>query len=378
MMAVFRGIDMGPRTTLRAVLVVAAVLLAAYVAYLLRKPISWIVIAAFIAIAVSGPVAFLSRKMPRGFAIAAVYSALVAIPLLLAALLIPPLVSQGEELVNNLPEYAQDVTDFVSNSETLSNLNEDYDITGSLEEEARKLPEKIGGATETLSGIGLGLINSIFAVVTILILSIFMVSSGSTWIERFLGSQEPDRAERLGRAFERIGQAIGSYVGGALLQASIAGVVAFVLLSILGAPFAGALALIFFFGDLIPVVGATIAAALIGVVLLFVNFPVALIVWVIFAIVYQQVENYVIQPQIQRRAVAVEPFVILVAVLFGSTLFGVPGALLAIPTAASIQIAAREWIDYRRSATLGVDVPPPPPPDPPAPGGPAVITPGVS
>jgi predicted PurR-regulated permease PerM len=316
--------------------------------------------------------------MPRGFAIAAVYSALVAIPLLLAALLIPPLVSQGEELVNNLPEYAQDVTDFVSNSETLSNLNEDYDITGSLEEEARKLPEKIGGATETLSGIGLGLINSIFAVVTILILSIFMVSSGSTWIERFLGSQEPDRAERLGRAFERIGQAIGGYVGGALLQASIAGVVAFVLLSILGAPFAGALALIFFFGDLIPVVGATIAAALIGVVLLFVNFPVALIVWVIFAIVYQQVENYVIQPQIQRRAVAVEPFVILVAVLFGSTLFGVPGALLAIPTAASIQIAAREWIDYRRSATLGVDVPPPPPPDPPAPGGPAVITPGVS
>ncbi len=110
--------------------------------------------------------------------------------------------------------------------------------------------------------------------------------------------------------------------------------------------------------------------------LLFVNFPVALIVWIIFAVVYQQVQNYVIQPQIQRRAVAVEPFVILVAVLFGSTLFGVLGALLAIPTAASLQIAVREFLDYRRSIALGVEGPTdlPPPPGP-APGPTGLITP---
>jgi predicted PurR-regulated permease PerM len=84
--------------------------------------------------------------------------------------------------------------------------------------------------------------------------------------------------------------------------------------------------------------------------MLFVNFPVGLIVWIVYAIVFQQIENYVVQPQIQRRAVAVEPFVILVAVLFGATLFGVPGAILAIPTAASIQIAVRELIAYRRDA----------------------------
>jgi len=354
-MAVFRSIDVGPRTTLRAVLVVAAVVLAAYIMYLLRKPISWIVIAAFIAVAVSGPVATLSRRMPRGLAIATVYSALIAIPLILAALLIPPLVGQAEDLVNNLPEYAQDVTTFVNDSETLSSLNEDYNITSSLEEEAAKLPGKIGDATQTLSDIGLGLINSIFALVTIIILSIFMVSGGRGWIKGFLKAQEPDRAKRLKRALDHIGAAIGNYVGGALLQATIAGVLAFVVLSILGAPFAGALALIFFFGDLVPVVGATIAAALIAIVLLFVNFPVALIVWVIYSIVYQQLENYVIQPQIQQRAVAVEPFVILVAVLFGSTLFGVPGALLAIPAAASIQIALREYLDYRSTLSPGVD-----------------------
>ena len=102
------------------------------------------------------------------------------------------------------------------------------------------------------------------------------------------------------------------------------------------------------FFDLIPLVGATLGAVLAAIVTLFVNFPVALVVWVIYSIAYQQIENYVIQPQIQKRAVSVEPFVVLVAVLFGATLFGIIGALLAIPAAASIQIAIREWMAYRR------------------------------
>jgi predicted PurR-regulated permease PerM len=380
MMAVIRGFDASLRSVLRIVMVVAAVLITAYIVYLLRKPISWLVIALFIAVAVSGPVALLSRRMPRGLAIACVYMALVAVPALLVALLVPPLVGQAEELVNNVPRYAQDVTEFVNDNETLANLNEDYDLTGKLEEEAAKLPEQVGAATKTLSDIGVGLISSIFALVTILILSIFMVSGGSRWIDRFLATQDPDSAERLRRAFEHISTAIGGYVGGALLQATIAGVMAFVVLSILGAPFAGALALIMAFGDLIPVVGATIAAVLIGVVLLFVNFPVALIIWSVYAIVYQQVENYVIQPQIQRRAVAVEPFVILVAVLFGSTLFGVLGALLAIPAAASIQIAVREWLDYRRALSRHAGGPQDPtPPAAPGPGPPSpIVSPGTT
>jgi predicted PurR-regulated permease PerM len=357
MMAVFRGIDTSMRSILRVCLVVVVVAITAYLVYLLQKPISWLVIAAFVAIAVSGPIAILSRRMPRGLAIASVYGMLIAFPIILLMLLLPPLVSQAEDLVNNLPAYASDVTEFVNENETLAGLNEDYDITGTIEEEAQKLPAKIGDATQTLSDIGVGLVSSIFALVTILILSIFMVSGGAKWIEQFLDAQEPDHAERMRRAFERIASAIGGYVGGALLQATIAGVVSFVVLTILGAPFAGALALIMAFGDLIPVVGATIAAIVVGIVLLFVNFPVALIVWIIFAIVYQQVENYVIQPQIQGRAVAVQPIVILVAVLFGSTLFGVVGALLAIPAAAAIQIAVKEWIDYRRAVTLGVEKP---------------------
>jgi predicted PurR-regulated permease PerM len=163
-----------------------------------------------------------------------------------------------------------------------------------------------------------------------------------------LSSQPPDRADRIGRALQHIAGTVGGYVGGVMLQAGIAAVMGFIVLELLGAPFAGAMALVIFFFDLIPVVGATIGSVLIGVVLLFVNFPEALIIWIIYAIVFQQIENYVIQPQIQKRASEVEPFIILVAVLCGTTLFGVPGAILAIPTAASIQIAVREYISYRR------------------------------
>lgn len=349
MMATLRSLDFAPRVVLRTVLIVLTVVITVYLLYRLREPISWIVIAGFIAIAVSAPISVLSRYIPRGLAIAAVYLVLIGIPFLIAGLLIPPLVSQAEQLANDVPSYVHDVREFVEENDTLRSLNEDYDLVGKLQDEAEKLPGQIGNATEVLSDIGVGIVNSIFTVVTILILSIFMVSSGARWVDKFLATQSPEHAARMRRAFDHIASAISNYVGGAMIQATLAGTFAFIVLSILNAPFAGALALIVAFGDLIPVVGATIAAFLVGIVMLFVNFPVGVIVWVIYAIVYQQIENYVIQPQIQRRAVAVEPFVILVAVLFGATLFGVMGALLAIPTAASIQIAIREWIDYRRS-----------------------------
>ncbi len=149
-----------------------------------------------------------------------------------------------------------------------------------------------------------------------------------------------------------MGKAVGAYVGGVLAQATLAAVLAYIVLSILGVPFAAALAIVIFFADLVPLVGATIGAILVGIVTVFGDFPTATIVWVIYSIVYQQVENTLIQPQIQKRAVNVHPFIVLVAVLFGSTLLGVLGALVAIPVAASVQIAIREWWDYRHDQTM--------------------------
>lgn len=337
------------RTVLRTVLVVVAVVVSLYVIYLLRQPLTWLVIAAFIAVAMSGPVNLFARVMKRGLAIALSYLILILIPVGLGALLIPPVVDQGETLAHNVPEYARDVTAFVNDNPTLRNLNNRYDFTSEIESLAGELPARLGDAAGILSDIGVGVVNSIFAIVTILILSIFMVGGGPRWVRAFVAAQPPERRERVDRALAHMSHAIGNYVGGVLLQATIAASLAFIVLTVLGVPFAGPLALLFFFFELIPVVGATIASVLIAIVVLFAtDFPIGLIVWVTFAIVYQQIENYVLQPQIQRRAAKLEPFVILVAVLFGATLFGVVGAILAIPAAASIQIAVREYIHYRR------------------------------
>jgi predicted PurR-regulated permease PerM len=361
------------RAVLRNVLIVVAVVLTLYLLYLLRRPLGWIVIATFLAIALSGPVNWLHIRIGRrGPAIAMTYVALLLVPVAIGAIVVPPVVTGGNDLANNAPRYASDVQDFVQRNKTLRDLEDDYGFVTKIEEEARKLPNRLGGAAGTLRDLGVGLVNSIFAGVTILVLSIFMVGGGRGWLRKGAALFRPERAAMIDRTIDRMATAVGNYVAGAIAQATIAGITTFIVLSILGVPFAAPLAVIVFFFDLIPLVGATIAAIIVGIVTVFVNFPTATIVWVIWAIVYQQVENSVIQPQIQRRALDIHPFVVLVSVLFGSALFGVPGALLAIPVAASAQIAVLEyWRWNHPQLAAAIEAPPddtpPPPPAPPAP-----------
>lgn len=345
--------SLSARVVARNTLVVAAVLLAIYVVYLLRKPVTWVVIAGFIAIAISGPINALTPHVGRrGLAILIVYLALVLVPVGLTAVVIPPLVNQAADLADNTSSYAREVTDFVQRNETLAKLEDNFDITGKLEEQAGKLPARVGSAAGALSDLGVALVNSIFALVTILIMSVFLVGSGRRWVDHAIAMRPPRQAARLDRTANRIAQAIGAYVGGALAQAAVAGVTTFIVLSILGVPFAAPLAVTIAVFDLIPLIGATIGSVIVGLVTVFTDFPTATVVWTIWAILYQQLENTVIQPQIQKRAVAVNPFVVIVSVLFGSTLFGVIGALLAVPLAASLQIVVREFFRLRRHGEL--------------------------
>ncbi len=350
----------GPRAVARTVLIVVTVLITMYLIYLLRKPIGWLLIATFLAIALSGPVNVLHRRMRRGFAIAIVYFGLLMVPVGIGALIVPPIVTGAEDLAKNAPAYAQDVTKFVNENERLQELNEDYDITGKLQEEAAKLPDKLGDAAGVLRDVGLGIVNSIFAVVTILIMTAFMLGGGRRWIMTWLRYVPEERAERIERVVDRSARAVGNYVAGALAQALLAAVTSFIVLKILGVPFAAPLSLIIFFLDLIPMVGATIGAIIVGVVTLFGDFPADTIIWAAWSIVYQQVENNLVQPQIQKRAVEINPFLVIVSVLFGGTLLGVLGALMAVPVAATIQIALREWADMQGIKARGDTTEPPP------------------
>jgi predicted PurR-regulated permease PerM len=194
-----------------------------------------------------------------------------------------------------------------------------------------------------------------------MILSIFLLARGRQWVDAALRLRPEHEHERWRRILDGTAAAVSGYVQGALTVAVIAGVQTYIALTILGVPFRAPLAVMAGLFSLIPLVGATVAAILIGVVTLFTNFPTATIVWTIWAIVYQQIENNLIQPQIQKRTVQIQPFFVLVAVLFGSTLLGIVGALVAIPLAATIQILVQEWWILRnetRAENAGGEPPP--------------------
>ncbi len=342
------------RSILRVVTVVLLVIAVVWVVKILWQPLSWIVIATFLAVALSGPVNLLSRRMRRGMAIAVVYLSLLLIPIGVLSLILPPLVDQGVEFVNKLPKYVDDLQKQVEKNPKLAKLNTKFGITDSLQQSAADAPNKIGEAATVVRDLGSTIISSVFAGFTIFVLSIFMVGRGRAWIEWGLRMRGGRHADAVGVALDRIGRAVGNYIGGAVVQATVAAVSAFIVLTALGVPFAGALAVLVGVFDLLPLVGATIAAVFVGLVTLFNDFPADTIIWAIFAIAYQQFENYVIQPQIQKRAVELEPFIVLISVLFGATLFGVVGAILAIPFAASIQIAVQEWWRFHNAEQLVV------------------------
>jgi predicted PurR-regulated permease PerM len=350
------------RAILRIVLIIVGVVLCLYLLYLLRRPITWILIATFLAVALAPAVNTLNRHMRRGFAIALVYLGLLAAVVALGLLLIPPVVSQINKLADNAPQYVEDVQDYVQKNDRLRELEEDYNITQKLEEEAAQLPSRLGNAAGILTDIGFGIVNSLFALVTILVLTAFMLGSGPQWRRSLLQLQPLDRRERMSRILDRMSNAVSSYVIGAFTVSFIDGLAAFVVLTLLGVPFAAPLAIVMGTLSLIPLIGATIGAVLVGLVTLVAgDFPTDTIIWTIYAILYQQFENNLIQPQVQKRTVRVHPFVVLVSVLCGATLLGVLGALIAIPVAASIEILIKEWWRWRHEQRelqqLGASVP---------------------
>ena len=345
-----RGDGVRTRTVFRIALVIVALAAALYVAYLLRRPLGWLLVAAFVAVAVSGPVTLLARRIPRGPAIAVVYGAVITLPVLLGALILPKIVRGAVDFSSDVPGYVTDAEDALTGNALLRRVDAQFDIGSRLREVAEEAPARIGDAAVALSSIGFGVVDSLFAIFTILVLSAFMVGSGPRWKRAGLGLVPDDHRPRAERALQRIASAVSGYVRAQLTIAVIAAVAGYIVMTALGVPFREPLAVLIAFASLIPVIGSVLWGASVLLVTLFTGFPTDTIIWAIWAVVYPQFENYVLQPQLQKRAVQVEPFVIIVAVLFGGTLLGIVGALLAIPAAAAIQVVLQEWWAWRRDA----------------------------
>ena len=179
-------------------------------------------------------------------------------------------------------------------------------------------------------------------------MTFFMLLEGPNWVDRFFSLLRPDARTRWRAVGHDIYRTVGGYVSGNLLISLIAGGLTAVVLAIMGVPYAIALGLIVAILDLIPLAGATIAAIIVGAVAFLHSVPAGIIV-VVFFIVYQQVENHILQPVVYGRTVQLSPLVVLISVLIGAELAGVLGALAAIPVAGTLQVIFADWLRHRRA-----------------------------
>ena len=338
------------RTILKILLVVLAFYIAIQLIAMTKTIWIWIFISIFLALALARPVDILQkRKVPRSLAILIVYLGLVAAVFGVGLLVVPPIANQVQELAEDAPGYVEDLTE---KSKRFEKYDERYGISEKLTEQLESLPDRLGDAAGALRDVTVTAFQRLLAVVTILVLTFFLIKDGGSWWRRLLELQPPQRADRMRRVGDDIYKAVGGYVTGNLVISVIAGLVTWVTLELLNVPFAVPLAVLMAFLDLIPMVGATIGGITIGIVTAFVDFPMALIVWAIILVVYQQIENHIIQPQIYKYAVNLHPLVAIIAILIGGTLLGVLGALLAIPIAASVQLIVKDFWSHREESEV--------------------------
>jgi predicted PurR-regulated permease PerM len=335
------------RLVAKIVLVACAVLATLYVVYLIREVVGLVLIAVFFALAIAPAVNWLSdRKVPRWAAILIVYLGIGAGIFGIGLLMVPPIVKGVDRLSSDVPGYVDDLRE----NEAFRKYDNKYDITDKLKQQADQLPTKLGDAAGTLRDVTVGVFDRFVQLFSILVITFLLLMDGSKILEFFYRQMPDERETRIRTVASDISDAISGYVFGNFVISILAGTVTYITLTILDVPFAVPLAVLFGFFDLIPLIGATLGGILIGIVVAFVDFPTALIVWAIVLIGYQQIENNLIQPVVYGRTVQIHPLVVIVAVLIGAALLGVLGVLVAIPAAAALQSVVRDWWRFRHGA----------------------------
>jgi len=262
-----------------------------------------------------------------------------------AATFLPKLIDEVNGFVQATPGYVDDVT---HGRGRLGFLETKYHVVEKIREQVQH-----GGAKKLLglSGAALSVTKSVIsliaATVTIVFLTFFMLLEGGAWMERIYSLFSDGSQARVRRIGDDIYKTVGGYVTGNILISVIAGTSATIVLLIMGVPYAVALGLLVAVLDLIPLAGATVAGVAVSAVAFLHSIP-AGVVFVIFVIVYQQLENHFLQPVIYGRTVQLSALAVLVSVLVGAELAGILGALAAIPVAGALQVLIRDQLAYRR------------------------------
>jgi predicted PurR-regulated permease PerM len=341
------------RTILTVLGIAISVAVLLWILWLVRHVITWVLIALFLALALNPAVEWLQRHgvRRRGQAVAVTMVAALLAIAGLGALFIPTLVHQVNDFANNVPDYLHDIT---TGRGRLGFLQTRYHLVDKARDALHNGgAKKLFGLSSTAVAVTKGVITAIVGFVTVVFMTVFMLLEGQTWVDRFFSLLPEHQQPRWRRVGREIYRTVGGYVTGNLLISLIAGASTTIVLLIMGVPFAIALGLIVAILDLIPLAGATIAAIIVGLVAFLHSIPAGIVV-VVFFILYQQLENHLLQPVVYGRTVQLSPLAVLIAVLIGAEIAGILGALGAIPAAGAIQVILVDALRARRESLVAV------------------------
>src|SRR3954469_8951115 len=332
------------RGVVRLVAIVAVCAIGLYLVWRTREVLRLAAVALFVGLTLNPIVDAVDRpaRLPRAGVILLLYAVLAGGVVVTGAVVVPSTVRQVQQLSRNAPTYLHDLR----RNATFRRYDDRYHITAKLQRDTRALPGRLQHAAGPLQRVTVQAFSAVSQLLTVLALAFLLMLHGREYMGMAL-RLTGDREVRPRALVTDINRAVAKYMLGNVAISGLATVATWLVLTLLGVPYALSLGLLVGFFDLIPLVGATLGAIFVGVATATVDFPTATIVWVAFIIVYQRVENSFIQPVVYGRALKVNPIVTIVAVLIGASLLGILGALLAIPIAAAIQILLRDWWTHR-------------------------------
>jgi predicted PurR-regulated permease PerM len=302
-----------------------------------------ILIALFLATGLNPAVEALRRRnMSRATAVTIIFTSVIAFVIFFALVVAPPVISQGTQLINKAPTLLGELT----NNSTINKLNDQYGIIDTLQ---ARLESVTSDGTLLISafggviGVGKSVLSGFFTFLTILVLTLYFITSLPQAVNLGLSLVPASRRERIGHLTNAIIARVGSFVGSQIVIAAMASVFVFILSLVLGLPSPIAIGMIVFVCGLIPLIGHFLGSGIVTIIALTQSIAIGVIALVAY-VVYVQVENYVITPRIMKRTLAVPGAVTIISALIGSSLLGLVGGLLAVPVAASIILILDEVV----------------------------------
>ena len=358
-----RKLRLATAIAFRASIVVVLVGLAAWWIYLIREVLVLGLLALVIAAAIHGPVSALQRRgVPRIGAVLIVYLALFAIVGVMLAVIVPPMLVEARELATDLPIIIGDLTGRVNA------LLAQFGLTagGNLVDVVLGQLGNVGGVLARIPGVIVGFLAALVLITFMSALMVLERERARDWVMRFIAPHDRPLVDDL---LHKAGFRLGAYVRGQLLIMLVTGVGSWIGLTLIGVPFALPLGIFAFLTEAIPIAGPIIAGVLM-IAVAFIESPVHALATLVLVIIIQQAESLVLVPVIQGRLISISPVAALLAVLAGSAVADIPGAILAIPMVAIAMVVINDVILPWRRAQIGAepvepDAPPGPPTKPP-------------